>query len=74
MNLGDSDVNFTIVDQNAQTGVSHTIGSHAIHTYRWKPTARAADQLANTSKAPVDPRTLIQTELAKGSRAVPVPP
>ena len=47
MNLGDSDVNFTIVDQNAQTGVSHMIGSHAIHTYRWKPTARAADQPDN---------------------------
>ena len=50
MNIGDRDIEFSLVDKQEQAGVRHlSIPSHGIHTYRYKPEGGGVETLATTS-------------------------
>ena len=49
INIGDSAIQFTLVDKDSKAGIKHlTLPSHAIHTYRWMPGKKSAATLAST--------------------------
>jgi glucosylceramidase len=71
MNIGDSPIQFTLVDKQARSGVKHlTLPSHAIHTYRWKP-GKSPTLAAVTAAAAASPQQTLAVAGQQGSARSP---